>query len=179
MKLYAIRHAKTKYNEKELINGSLDDDGLSPAGLAQIPGLIEALKEVRFTNIYTSAMTRAVETAQPIADYFQMTLIKDSRLNEVNLGSFNGQPWESTVPVFGLNSSSLLSSCEYDFTEYGGESAADTKSRLVSFLDDLKQKPKTKPLIVCHGGIMRWFYFLSTGEKHGRIPNGTVFELEI
>ena len=124
-------------------------------------------------------MKRAIETAQPIADYYQKPLIEDKRLVEVDLGSFNGQPWESTTSVFGLNSSGLLSSCEYDFTKYGGESADDTKERLLSFIADLKQKSNSRPLVVCHGGIMRWFYFISTGKKHGRIPNGTVFELEI
>jgi broad specificity phosphatase PhoE len=179
MKIYVIRHAKTLYNEKELINGSLDDDRLSPAGIAQIPELIEAIKEIDFSNIYTSTMTRAIQTAEPIAGYYHASLIEDKRLAEVNLGSFNGQSWESTTPVFGLNSSGLLSGCEYDFTEYGGESASDTKARLTSFITDLKQKSESSPLIICHGGIMRWFYFLSTGKKYGRIPNGTVFKLNI
>jgi len=178
MKIYVMRHAKTVYNEKELINGSLDDDRLSPAGMVQIPELIEAIKGIRFTTIYTSTMVRAIETAQPIADYFHVPLLKDSRLVEVDLGSFNGQPWESTTPIFGLNSSDLLSTCEYNFRPYGGESASDTQSRLASFIASLKKKPKEKPLIICHGGTMRWLYFMGTGEKYGRIPNGTVFELD-
>lgn len=179
MKIHVIRHAKTIYNEQELINGSLDDDRLSPAGIAQIPDLIEAIAEIKFTHLYTSTMARAIETAQPIADHFRLPLIEDPRLIEVNLGSFNGQPWESTTPILGLNSSGLLSSCDYDFTPYGGESAKDTEIRLKSFIKDLREEPGSRPMIICHGGIMRWLYFISTGEKYGRIPNGTVFELEI
>lgn len=179
MKIYIIRHAKTVYNEKELINGNLDDDKLSPAGISQIPEMIKAIKEIDFSDIYTSTMIRAIETAQPIADYYHRPLTEDKRLIEVNFGSFNGKSWESTVSEFGLNSSGLLSSCEYDFTQFGGESAADTRLRIKSFIADLKRKSDSKPLLVCHGGIMRWFYFLSTGEKYGRIPNGTVLELNI
>jgi len=179
VRILVIRHAKTIYNEKELINGSIDDDSLSAAGIAQIPQIIESIKKYTFTELYSSTMVRSIDTAKPIAEYFHVPLLEDARLVEVDLGSFNGQPWESTTPIFGLNSSGLLSSCEYDFSPYGGESAEDTRVRLTSFVNDLKQKPTSKPLIVCHGGIMRWFYFLSTGDKSGRIPNGTVFELEI
>jgi broad specificity phosphatase PhoE len=178
MEILVIRHARTIYNEQELINGGIADDQLSPAGLAQIPDIIRSVEGYSFTEIYASTMIRSIETATPIAEHFHVPLKQDARIIEVNMGSFNGKPWRSTVPIFGLNSSDLLSTCEYDFSHFGGESAADTKARVMSFIDELKQNTDSKPLIVCHGGVMRWLYYISTGEKSGRIPNGKVLELK-
>ena len=179
MRIIVIRHAKTEYNKRELINGSLDDDGLSPEGFAQIPAIISDLASYAFDTMYTSPMLRSRQTADPISKHFSITLHEDPRLTEVNLGSFNGQSWNSTIPDFGVNSSALLSSCEYDFTPYGGESADETRARVQSFIDDLRQSKDEKPLIVCHGGIMRWFYHLCTGAKAGRIPNASVHIFEV
>lgn len=179
MQVLVIRHAQTEYNKKERINGSLDDDHLSPEGLAQIPNIIRDLSSYTFSTIYSSPMQRSMQTAIPIARYFDLALHKDSRLTEVNLGSFNGQPWDATIPDFGVNSSGLLSSCAYDFSPYGGESAIKTRDRVQSFIDELRQHDNEKPLVVCHGGIMRWFYYLYTNKKAGRIPNGAVYTFEI
>jgi broad specificity phosphatase PhoE len=113
MQLIVVRHAKTNYNEKELINGSLDDDRLSSSGLAQIPTIITNLTSYNFNTIYTSPMHRSLQTAKPVAEYYKLQLITDARISEVNLGSFNGKGWDATIPALGLNSSQLLSSCEY------------------------------------------------------------------
>ncbi len=179
MQIIVIRHAQTEYNKKELINGNLDDDHLSAEGLAQIPVIIDGLAPYTFDALYTSPMYRSIQTAEPIAKHFNITLRKDSRLIEINLGSFQGQSWDATIPDFGVNSSKLLSSCEYDFSPYGGESADETRLRVQNFIDDLKKDQQQKPLIVCHGGIMRWFYYLCTGSKAGRIPNASVHMFEI
>jgi len=174
MQFIVVRHAATEYNEKELINGGLDDDGLSAKGLAQIDSIITNLADYSFEVMYTSPMHRSIQTAMPIAVHYGVELRQDPRISEVNLGSFNGQGWDSTIPDFGMNSSQLLSTCEYDFTPYGGESCDDTRARVQAFLDDLRKRPNETPLIVSHGGIMRWFYYLCTGEKVGRIPNASV-----
>jgi broad specificity phosphatase PhoE len=178
LKIIAIRHAITGYNEKELINGTIDEP-LSKRGLQQIPGIIDSLKDYRLSMVYASPLQRSLQTATPIAARYQLPLQVDARLLEVNLGSFNGQGWDATIPAFGLNSSGVLSSCEYDFTPYGGESAAETRERVQSFLSDLKAKGQGTPLIVCHGGILRWFYYLCTGQKAGRIPNSSVHIFEL
>jgi alpha-ribazole phosphatase len=85
-------------------------------------------------------MQRAVQTAAPIAKHYGIPFHKDARITEINLGTFNGKGWDSTIPAFGLNSSQLLSTCEYDFTPYGGENADETRARVVRFIDDVKQK---------------------------------------
>ncbi len=178
MQIIVIRHAATEYNAKELINGTVDE-ALSEKGLEQIPEIIDNLADYTFTTVYASPLKRSVQTATPVAEHYRLPVKQDARLTEVNLGSFEGQGWDSTIPQFGLNSSGLLSSCEYDFAPYGGESSEEVKARVQSFIDELKTRNDEKPLIVCHGGIMRMFYYLCTGEKAGRIPNVSVYTFDI
>jgi len=178
MQIIAIRHAATEYNEKELINGTIDEP-LSEKGLQQLPDLIDKLAEYGISAVYASPLKRSVQTAEPIAEHYNLEVHIDARLTEVDMGSFNGKPWSSTIPDFGLNSSGVLSSCEYDFEPFGGENADETRARVQSFLDDLKAAGQDKPLVVCHGGILRWFYYLCTGQKAGRIPNSSVHIFEI
>lgn len=52
MQFIVIRHARTAYNENELINGVIDE-GLSPAGFAQIDSLVASLADYEFTTIMT------------------------------------------------------------------------------------------------------------------------------
>lgn len=178
MQIVAIRHAATDFNEKELINGSIDED-LSQKGRQQIPGLVESLAGYTFSAVYASPLKRSIQTAQPVAAHYKLPMHVDERLTEVCLGSFEGQPWDATIPDFGVNSSGVLSSCEYDFRPYGGEYHEETRARVQSFIDELKTRGQDKPLIVCHGGILRWFYYLCTGQKAGRIPNSSVHVFEI
>lgn len=178
MQLITIRHAATGYNEAELINGQ-QDEPLSAKGQEQIPQLIDAVSSYQFDIVYASTMRRAVQCAQPIAEYYGVPLKQDARLIEVGLGSFEGKPWDTTIPYFGVNSSGLLSSCKYDLTPFGGESAEQVRTRVQSFLGYLKRRPEQTPMVVAHGGIMRMIYHICTGETTGRIPNLSVQTFEL
>jgi broad specificity phosphatase PhoE len=178
MQIIVIRHARTEFNKKELINGTFDEP-LSEEGLQQIDDIIRSLSSYTFTDIYASTLKRSIQTAAPIAKARNIPLQKDPRITEVDLGSFTGKGWDSTIPYFGLNSSGLLSTCEYDFTPFGGESSGQTNARVQSFINDLRKNPSATPLIVTHGGILRWFHYLCTGEKAGRIPNSSIHTFTI
>ena len=97
----------------------------------------------------------------------------------MDFGSFTTKSWESTKPVFGLDSKALLDSYTYDFTNYGGESAEQVKKRIEDFLSDLCKLPNQSPLLVTHGGIIRWLYYILKGNKHGVQPNASVHNFQI
>ena len=139
MKITVVRHASTNFNEKHLINGQ-HDDGLSPRGVSELPGLVEKLKTHEFTSIYSSPLKRALETAEPVSNAKGMPIIQDNRLMEVNFGSFTSKHWDSMQDIFGMSSSELLSTYSYDLKPFGGESSEQVKSRVEDFLNDLYKK---------------------------------------
>ncbi len=172
MELIAVRHVVTPLNEERRINGVVDEE-ISETGRKQIPGLITQLGMYAFDVIYSSPLKRARETAEPIATHYNVPLRKDERITEINFGSFAGKSWESTVPYFGVNSSGVINTFAYDLRPFGGEFAPETKARVQSFLDDIRKRPES-PLVVCHGGILRWIYYLCTCEPAIKIPNASV-----
>jgi len=178
MKLFVVRHAATEANEKKIINGQYDDV-LSSNGRKEIPALIEQLKDYEFDAIYSSPLKRAMETAMPIAESYNVEINIDRRLIEVGMGSFTRLPYEATVEVFGKNSRDLLSTYTYDLTAYGGESAEQVRHRVDSFIQELRLKKHKSVLIVTHGGTLRWIYFLCSGKKVQGFPNLSVHQFSI
>ena len=178
MKLIVMRHAATDLNAKQMLNSRIDEE-LSAVGLGQLPGLVASVRDYQFEAIYASTLKRAVQTALPIAEAHGLEIVLDERLLEVDCGSFNGKSYDSTIPVFGMNSRDLLSTYAYDMSEYGGETYAQVEARITSFLDDLRKQSYSTVLIVTHGGIVRVFNYLLTGEKISLTQNGGVKEYEL
>ena len=178
MRLIVVRHAVTNANERGLINGQ-SNDGLSEAGKASLPKLVAELHTEQLDAIYASPLQRTQDTAQPIADDHNLAVNIDGRLIEVNMGSFTLQPYTSTVELFGKTSPELLSTYEYDFTDYGGETAQQVEQRVQSFLDELKKEPYQAVCVVTHGGIVRWLYYLCTGQKVQASGNASIHHFEI
>lgn len=108
MQFIVTRHAQTEYNKKKLINGS-----------------------------YASPMHRSLQTAEPIAKHFGVALREDSRLTEVNLGSFQGQGWDATIPDFGVNSSGVLSSEGHGLAKRANR--INAQERKLAFLNSVLQ----------------------------------------
>lgn len=178
MKLIVIRHALTESNKKRVINSQYDEL-LSKEGQEQIPDLLVRLQNYSFDVIYSSPLKRAVLTALPIAKERGLEINVDKRLIEVDAGSFTKKPYESTIKYFGLDSSDLLSTYDYDMTKFGGESSIQVNNRVNSFIKDLKSKPDQTILVVSHGGVIRWFYYICDNKKVGKFPNLSVHKFEI
>jgi broad specificity phosphatase PhoE len=178
MQVLLLRHAQTGYNEHELINGQVDEP-LSDAGRAQLAEIASLVKYDDFNIIYSSPLIRALDTAKAVSGAHTTKIVTDKRLTEANCGSFSGKPWDSTIPVFGLASSALFSSGEYNFTEFGGESSAQVRKRVESFISDLKIRSDETPLIVTHGGIIRMFYEICEGKIPDHVPHAEVIHLKV
>ena len=62
--LYLLRHAETTWNAERRIQGTLDAP-LSERGARQVRALVDALRDVRLSALYSSPLQRAMETARP------------------------------------------------------------------------------------------------------------------
>ncbi len=175
--LYATRHPQTVYNTEHRINGSSNLDTLTDEGRQQqIPRLVAALGNlsVNFTALYSSPLDRAMEAAHALGKYLGLEVRQDERLIEVNAGSFTGQPWEATVEHFGKASPQLLASCNYDFTDFGGESSDEVEQRVLSFVEEQRARGEIA-LNVSHGGVLYIMHKLSTGQPGAPLPNATIY----
>jgi 2,3-bisphosphoglycerate-dependent phosphoglycerate mutase len=130
-KLAIARHAQSTSNSEKLIAG-VNDVPLTPIGEGEARNLGLALREISFHAVYTSVLTRTIQTAQRALEELgspSVVQIKDERLNERNWGVWAGQ------------SQAILDTPEGEEVWKGwnirpphGESRADVYARSVGFL---------------------------------------------
>jgi broad specificity phosphatase PhoE len=136
--LYLIRHGATSANEERpyRLQGSGSDLVLSELGQAQAEATAKALAGLRLAAVYTSPLSRAVQTASPIARVQGVKPIPVEEITEAHLGRWEGLTWEQA---------SLADPVEYErfhknpgTAPYaGGESFLDVETRAKPALERL------------------------------------------
>jgi len=158
MRVYAIRHGQTIWNERGLIQGRTDTE-LNDMGRLQARAVCDKLPAC-FDHIYSSPLKRAWETAEIIADAFgfdRHRIKKDNRLVERNFGIFDGLTLEAA------NVASLRRWHDFAPTP-GGETLRDVAVRVNGFLDELTLRHRDGTvLIVTHGHVIRTIYWYFNG----------------
>lgn len=151
MKIYVIRHGRTKCNDEGKYNGKLDED-INEIGISQA---VEARKQVKNLDIdlvICSPLLRTRHTCE-IVNINNIPVIYDRRIEERDCGI--------------LTNKELGEFYYTDFWNYysdkkidGLETIQELFERIKKFLDDVKQKYKGKNiLLVTHGGVARAIYF--------------------
>lgn len=167
MKLLLIRHAKTKHNQKGLIQGQYDS-GLSDNGINQTKEFKKTFN-YNYDYCYASPLTRTKLTAEIITD--SKDIIYDKRLMEACFGEM-----ENTK----LTKEKLQNYITGKNIPKGAETREDVVRRVKDFIEELKSKHKDSDtiLIVTHGGVMRAIQHIYNLEGH-EFKNLEVFELDI
>ncbi len=88
--LLLARHGETDWNAMGLIQGR-QDRPLSSKGFLQRKNLFFHLRSVPLVKIYTSALQRTIQTAQPLSDEKKIPITISPALNEARLGVFEGE----------------------------------------------------------------------------------------
>lgn len=91
--LFLVRHAEAHSNQKAVAAGPKGDSGLTALGRTQAEKLRERLRRTREIQpdvIISSDLPRAKETAEIVASLWNLPLILDQELREVNAGVADG-----------------------------------------------------------------------------------------
>ncbi len=154
MTVTIIRHGETAMNSKDLICG-ITDIPLTEKGIMQAKEAANHLLQKistgelpPVTNIISSPLIRAKQTAECIAEKFGIKVIEDNRLTEQDYGSFEGK--SRFDPEY------RKARTQFAVRYPGGESALDTAKRVYPLLDELKKKNNGGHYILAtHGGTYR------------------------
>jgi len=77
-----VRHARSQYGEDDRTR-PLTDDGLKSRKV-----VLEALKEFKIDCFMSSPYRRSMDTIQPAADFFGMSIVTDERFRERKAGNW-------------------------------------------------------------------------------------------
>lgn len=94
-----IRHGFSVANDQKKFAGH-SDFVLTELGRLQAEKCAEALKNERIDAVYSSDLSRAYDTARPIAKLSGLEIIKSERLREIYAGKWEGRLFDELCEIF-------------------------------------------------------------------------------
>ena len=149
-----LRHGRTDYNLTGRIQGQLDI-ALDAVGLAQALDVADALSAASPYAVVSSDLSRALATAEAVADAAGVTVVADVRLREISLGAWEGLTGEEARARFPEEHAAWVAG--EDVRRGGGETYREAARRAVAAVTEaLSPLPDGRTLVVVtHGGTAR------------------------
>lgn len=166
MLLFFIRHGQTDYNAERRFQGRLDIP-LNETGRQQAHKIktLLANENAVFDVIYSSPLSRAVETAEIISLDIAQPII-EPRLIEIDLGDFDGRLEAEIAGEMGNAAYLKWRQCNFTVPAPNGESIEDAMKRVKPFLTELHKLPEVEAVgIVAHQGILMAAKAVISGES--------------
>ena len=148
MKLYLIRHGR---QASKLCNVDVE---LCQEGFQQAALLGQRLASEGIQIVFSSALTRAVQTAQAANLYWNVEHYMYPELNEISFGEMEGLSDEEIALRF-RDFQQEQAKMEYDIPYPGGESAGDVVRRVIPVFRQTRESGYEKVAVVTHGGVIR------------------------
>lgn len=144
--IYLARHGQSEWNHQKRVTGQLDP-ALSPKGVEQSRALAQCLEHERLAAIYTSALRRTRDTAQPTAVAKRLAIQSLSALNEIHLGVLQGRYRDERDP----QAQAMWTDWQSDMFNHRvpcGESFGDLKQRVTRCLQDVLHNHGSQALLI-------------------------------
>jgi broad specificity phosphatase PhoE len=151
--VFLIRHGVTAWHAEGRVLGQRDIP-LSAAGVAQAEEAAVALAGVKMSEVLSSPLQRAIQTAEIIGQQAGIEVARDPRLIDFQLGKWTGMTYADVAT--NEEYQRFLRQPESERIP-GGESLEDIRKRSVAAIDQaLRDNPTGDALaIVTHAGIIR------------------------
>ncbi|AGK98848.1 histidine phosphatase family protein [Clostridium pasteurianum] len=147
MNIVFIRHGSTELNHKHVYAGVIDSE-ISQKGIEEIKSIKKHLQKIKFHEVYSSPLKRAVQTTKLLAENYKI----DSRLSEMNFGIFEGLNYCQIESKYA-NESKAWAQDVLNYSIPKGESLAEVFNRTKVFIEEVGSK-KGDILVVTHGGVI-------------------------
>ena len=160
-KIFLVRHGRSTWNGQKRVSGQYDPL-LSPTGERQAQRLKHLLRDEPLGAIYSSTLSRAVETARPTALGHQLAVNTCDALREINLGILQGRFRDARDPeAQRLWAERAKEKLHYRIS--GGETFLELETRVLPCLQGILEQ-EAPALIVGHRStnrvilrnLMRW-----------------------
>ena len=143
--LLLIRHGENDFTKKGKLAGHTPGVHLNERGQEQAQALADALKNVPIKAIYSSPLERAMETASPIAEVHNLTIIQEPGLIESFVGKWQGRSWKALSLTKAWK---IVQHTPSRFRFPEGESFPEMQTRVASALERIVQNHKKPNEIV-------------------------------
>lgn len=160
--LLLIRHGETEWNSQARIQG-FRDIGLSERGRQQAAVLARHLAVEAIDAVYASDLSRASDTARPVAEALGRGLRIDARLRERGFGLFEGHTYAEAEANWP-NEYAIWRRRDPAHALPGGESYLEARARVLPCLEEIaRAHAGGTAAVVTHGGVLDIVYRAAHG----------------
>ena len=183
---YIFRHGQTDYNVERRVQSFLDIP-LNSTGIEQARALAQNLSTVKFDCIYSSTLSRALETAKIVAGNKPIKIITDPGLKERNLGVLCGKIMNltdapATTPVdFTKDKVDMPAALLFNdnYAPDNGESDNDFIKRVCDTMINIAKHTDAKTIgIATHGGVIGALVRHFTDLNFSGMPNAGYIKMQ-
>lgn len=156
--IYIIRHGESEANERNLFLGQGDLD-LTQRGMAQACKAADYLKTHvgRPDAIYASDLKRAYNTGKVTAELFEMPVITNQNLREIDAGEWDFVPFSDLQVRYPETYSRWMNDIGNSRCD-GGESVEQLQNRVVRAITDIAENHENSTVFIfSHGTPIRVF----------------------
>lgn len=161
--LIMIRHGVTAWNKERRFQGQIDIP-LDDEGLRQAQLLGQSMAGAALAAVYASDLTRARQTAEPLASAIGLPVVAEPGLRERHYGAFEGRTWDELQREHAADFARWRAR-EPDFSlPGGGETLLALHDRVEATMRALAARhPGSSLVAVTHGGVLDCAYRIATG----------------
>ncbi|MDP3901748.1 MAG: class I tRNA ligase family protein [bacterium] len=153
-KIFFARHTEADHNVKNF-NATGPEKGeniskLTKKGIDQAKQLSKRLLKEKIDVIYSSPYYRTKQTATIIGKALGIKIVYDKKLEEINIGIFNGRP--------AIEHKKFFDNPLEKFTKAppGGENLTDVKQRMFAALQEINNKHHNQNILIISHGDPLW-----------------------
>lgn len=175
--LYLIRHGETEGGEVRRYKGTIDVP-LSEKGLRQMEQISKYIVEKEgkgglMSAVYCSDLTRAIRSAEIVAEPHSLKPIIVSSLRERNFGLWEGMSFDEIMEKYPLEFDAWAGN-PLKFSPMEGESTLAMRDRVIQAMSEIMENHNKENIaIVAHGGVNRIILCHILG-----IPLENIFRIE-
>jgi probable phosphoglycerate mutase len=153
--LIVVRHGESTFNRERRWQGQSQDALLSELGWRQAACVADALKGTSARALFSSDLTRSMQTAVSLAAATRLPIVPDARLREIDAGRWTNRLTdevllEEATRVEAWNQSPATTSLP------DGEGLAEAQQRILAFVGEQVPAYAGQTVIVAtHGAILQ------------------------
>ncbi|MEU6846210.1 histidine phosphatase family protein [Streptomyces sp. NPDC046716] len=154
--LYVVTHPETTHHVEGVVGG-WHDSHLTPAGVRAAAAIAQELRhripDGTHVELFSSDLHRTRQTAEAVADQFDVKPILDHRLREKSYGQAGGRPQEWLDRRF-VPPPAVGERMDHDEGVEGAETKAQWAQRIYAVMEEIVRSPCKDQVVVTHGGSL-------------------------
>lgn len=154
-RIFLIRHGETADEETGRVFKGTTDIPLSEKGVARMKKAGEYLADFKLDVVYTSALSRCINSGRFIADHHGLEITVEPQLNEIHFGLWEGQTFEEIKRSYPGELKAWLADLENE-SPPKGELLGVAQKRIVGAFEAIVNRHNgDNCAIVAHAGTLR------------------------